>query len=163
VDLSIKHFEFSPSLHCLAMPSPLYYNSSSIRLPATTMTSADFSTYRNTEPNSRPPSACPELDSGVRLLSFALCSLHLLKTNNNLSDFVLMWILILDFEPLIQFLFVDTELCSLAYFSASLTRSHLATCYASDTTPRVRDLHPMDKFRKKKSAFETKFLPKFIS
>ena len=91
------------------------------QFPTTTMTSADFSVYRNTKPNLRPPS--------VRLLSFNLSPPYLLIRNQQLSGFVLLCILTLPYQPLIRFLFVGTDLCSLAYFRLTLTGCTLATCF----------------------------------
>ena len=42
--------------------------------------------------------------------------------------------------PLMHFLFVSTDLRSLAYFSSSLTRYNLATCYTSCRYTRVENL-----------------------
>ena len=43
------------------------------------------------------------------------------------KDFVLLCTLIHVIEPLIPFLFVSTEVCSLAFFTATLTGNQLAT------------------------------------
>ena len=86
------------------------------------MVSADFSIYRNTEPNSRPPP--------VRAFSFgqSLLNLHNKHFSALHRDVDMLCCLILFTMPHIQFLSVSTDFCSLASFSLNLAVNDLATC-----------------------------------
>ncbi len=104
------------ALHYLVRPPTIIGS-----LPVATMASADFSIHNPY--GSRAPQ--------VRTYSFTQYPLNLpvkyLMVSHPL-DVSMMCYLIRPYQPLIQFLFVGTGVCSLASFSAYLTVSHLATC-----------------------------------
>jgi len=88
--------------------------------PVPTMTSADFSAIPTRDCGDLPP---------VRQISFgwSLLNLHAKYFAFSRLDVSMCGYLIRFGLPHIQFLFVSTNLCSLAYFSAWVTPNHLAT------------------------------------
>jgi hypothetical protein len=102
----------------LVRPPSIYDGS----LPETTMASADFLVYRNTESNPRPPP--------VNALSYgqSLPDLHDKHYGFLLWDVDTLCYLIRLAMPRIRFMFFSTGFCSPASFSAWITPNHLAAC-----------------------------------